>query len=240
MKFLPCLLLLLLVSCGPSDAKTPEKRRSGNPESIQFFETYSLKDISAEWQEACKYSAKTDPSAKGEVSLDEIGFLGLRNLIRISDNTGALCYVNENDRSAVDSILAIPEMAKLFPKDLQFMWALHPHTSEKPAFYELFAVKTPSNKSARIDGRHIVESVPQTDKNTGTILIQLTMTEEGSSEWERMTNDNLNKFIAITMNKRVLSCPLVMTVITGGKTQISGNFSMEEAAELSDQINGKR
>lgn len=240
MKFLPFLLLVLLVSCGASNEKTPTKRKKTNPESIGFFETYSLNDISAEWMEACKYSAQTDPLANGrEISLDEIGFRGLRNLIRISENTGAICYVQDQDRFAVDSILAIPELAKLFPKDLSFKWSLYPKTGESPAFYELFAIKMPKNQKARIDGRHIEESVPGTDKNTGMVNISITMTNEGASEWEIMTRDNVNRFIAITIADKVISCPKVMMAITGGETQISGNFSMEEAGEISDLINAR-
>lgn len=240
MKFLPFLLLLLLVSCGASDAKTPVEQRNGNPESIQFFETYTLKDISAEWLEACKYSAETDPLApRGKVTSDQIGFLGLRNLVRIpGGDLGPVCYVEKSNRFAVDSILSIPEIAKLFPKDLTFMWSLNPQTGDSPALYELFAIKMPKNKQARIDGRHIAESVPETDQNTGSVIINVQMTKEGAVEWESMTRDNTNRFIAMVVNQKVLSCPKVMMAIKGGKTQIAGNFSMEEAGQISDLING--
>lgn len=241
MKLLPFLLLIGLVSCGSSTEEIPAKRKNANPENIRFFETYSLKDISGEWLAACKYSAQMDaPANKGEIPLNEMGFRGLRNLVRMAENTGAIGYVQGSDRLAVDSLLANPEIAKMFPKDLVFMWALNPtETGTSPGFYELFAIKMPPGKKARIDGRHIEESVPATDENTNIVTINITMNKEGGHEWELMTRDNINRFIAIVLKDKVLSCPLVMMAITGGKTQISGNFTLEQAGIISDQINGK-
>lgn len=238
MKLIPILLLFALYSCGP-DSSQNERLKNIKPVNIQFFETYTVNDISSQWLAACKWSAETDSlAAQGEVPLDQIGFRGLRALVRFTENPGLLGFSLEKDVSKVDSILAIPEIAKLFPKDLEFMWSLNPEKMENAqSFYNLYAVKIPAGKKARIDGRHIVEAVPDMDNTNGRMIINLSMTKDGEAEWELMTRDNINRCIAITMDKKVISCPLVMSVIAGGKTQISGNFSMEEAGKLSDQIN---
>jgi SecD/SecF fusion protein len=206
--------------------------------NIQFFETYTLNEISAQWLAACKLSAADTLAEQGEVPLDQIGFKGLRALLRYTETNGPLGFAQEKDIYKVDSILAIPEIAKLFPKDLEFMWSLNPENmGNAQRFYNLYAVKVPAGKKARVDGRHIVEAVPETDNRTGSILINIEMTKDGAYEWELMTQENINRCIAITMDKKVISCPIVVMAITEGKTQISGNFSMEEAGNLSDQIN---
>ncbi|MDF3028207.1 MAG: protein-export rane protein SecD [Fluviicola sp.] len=237
MKLLSFALLFVLYSCGPSSSQN-ERLKNIKPVNIQFFETYTLNEISAQWLAACKLSAADTLAEQGEVPLDQIGFKGLRALLRYTENNGPLGFALKEDMFKVDSILAIPEIAKLFPKDLEFMWALNPEKmGDDQSFYNLYAVKVPAGKKARVDGRHIVEAVPKTDKVNGGIIISISMTKDGTDAWKLMTEQNLNRCIAITMDKKVISCPLVMTVISGGDTQISGNFSMEEAGNLSDQIN---
>lgn len=237
MKLIPFLFLFACYSCGP-DSSQNERLKNIKPVNIQFFETYSLNEISSQWLAACKLSAEDTLVARGEVPLDQIGFRGLRALLRYTKNPGPLGFALEKDISKVDSILAIPEIAKLFPKDLEFMWSLNPEEMENAqSFYNLYAVKVPAGKKARIDGRHIVEAVPEMNNTNGSMVINISMTQAGTDEWKLMTENNINRCIAITMDKKVISCPLVMSVITGGKTQISGNFSMEEAGKLCDQIN---
>lgn len=237
-SFLPFLLIAALCACGSATDTKNKRKNHAKAGNLEFFETYQIRDISREWQEACKLSAEADTLAlQGEIPLDQIELRGLKGLVRIGE-TNALGYVKKSDMAEVGSILTTPEIAALFPKDLRFMWSMNPFTEDNSGtFYELFAVKATPGKKARINGSHILESVPETDPNTGKPNINLTMTKEGSHEWESMTRENTNRFIAITLDQQVLSCPKVLMTIAGGKTQISGNFSMEEAGELSDRIN---
>jgi len=208
------------------------------PVNIQFFETYSRNEISSQWLEACKLSASDTLVTLGEVPLDQTGFRGLRSFVRFAEINGPLGFAMEKDVYKVDSILAIPGIAQLFPADLEFMWSLNPEKMENTQrLYHLYAVKVPAGNKARIDGRHIVEAVPDMDNRTGHMIININMTKDGTFEWELMTRDNINRCIAITLDKKVISCPLVMMAIAGGKTQISGNFSVDEAKNIADQIN---
>jgi hypothetical protein len=237
MKLIPFLLLFALYSCGAKSSQN-ERLKNVKPVNIQFFETYTLNEISSQWLAACKLSAEDTLVPQGEVTLDQIGFKGLRALLRYAENPGPIGFALEKDIFKVDSILAIPEIAKLFPKDLEFMWALNPEkTGNAPGYYSLYAIKVPAGKKARVDGRHVVEAVPEIDNRTGSVIINIEMTKDGTDEWKLMTQENINRCIAITMDKKVISCPMVVMAITEGKTQISGNFSMEEAGNLSDQIN---
>jgi SecD/SecF fusion protein len=64
------------------------------------------------------------------------------------------------------------------------------------------------------------------------------MTEEGAEKWAEMTSDNVNKIVAITMDDVVYSAPRVINAITGGNTQISGSFTIDEAKDLAGLLNG--
>ena len=72
----------------------------------------------------------------------------------------------------------------------------------------------------------------------GEITINLSMTDAGADVWSRMTSENVGRIIAITINDVVYSAPVVRTAITGGNTQISGNFTFDEANELVELLNG--
>ena len=70
-------------------------------------------------------------------------------------------------------------------------------------------------------------------------VVALTFTEEGAKAFERGTEKYLNDFISIVLDGTVISCPMVRTVISGGKAQIAGMNSYEEAKELADALNGQ-
>ena len=64
------------------------------------------------------------------------------------------------------------------------------------------------------------------------------MTNEGADEWGRMTTENKDRIIAITMDSVVYSAPRVINPILNGNTQISGSFTFQEAEDLAGLLNG--
>jgi SecD/SecF fusion protein len=64
------------------------------------------------------------------------------------------------------------------------------------------------------------------------------MTIEGSEKWAEMTQENIQRQVAITMDNVVYSAPVVQNAITGGNTEITGDFTIEEATDLSGLLNG--
>jgi hypothetical protein len=238
MKLIPILLLLLLFSCGNEPALT--KKKTENPVTLQFFETYSMDDIRESWESVFSSTPKGTQVNAGKDSSDQFlinGFLP----ITVNQFNTVIAFVKTSDVRKIDSILAIPEVSKRFPEDLQFMWRINP-TEFLPEFkgYELYAVKVPKNRKAPIDSRDILESVPALDnENPDWVDIHVTMTEAGSKKLEAFTKKNLMKHIAITLDGKVVSCSQVWTVITNGM-EIDGAFSMEQAGDLSDRINNGR
>ena len=87
-------------------------------------------------------------------------------------------------------------------------------------------------------GRDIKNASTGYDQNEGKITVDLQMTEEGADKWSQMTQENTGRVISITMDDVVYSAPRVNEAIKGGRTQISGSFSINEAKDLSGLLNG--
>ncbi|MCF0146546.1 MAG: protein translocase subunit SecDF, partial [Eubacterium sp.] len=82
------------------------------------------------------------------------------------------------------------------------------------------------------------EGVAYTDNTTGQheYVVELTLTPEGTTKFAEATQENLGKQIAIVYDGEVISAPVVQSVITGGKAQITGMESIETARELASFI----
>jgi SecD/SecF fusion protein len=93
----------------------------------------------------------------------------------------------------------------------------------------------PYGNEAKIDGRHIV-SANAAKSYDGRPVIRIAMDTKGSHEWKIMTTNNIGKAIAIVIDDHVITCPVVTNAITGGETEISGNFTVKEAEELAARI----
>ena len=239
MKLIPFLSLLLLCSCGPSTDVEVSVAKNVKPVNIQFFEAYNRYEILNSWQNASKWFHEKDTSSKQNQELLK-DVIGLENWVSFR-NEGAFGYVEEEDIQSVNSILDHPEVKAMFPKDLQFMWSFGvEETLNYKKTYGLYAVKIPKGGEAKIDGRHIKDAFASISEYNKMPIITLTMTSEGTHDWEIMTRDNIGRSIAITLDKKVLSCPKVMDRIAGGNTEIAGNFTKQQAEELAAQIKAGR
>lgn len=75
------------------------------------------------------------------------------------------------------------------------------------------------------------------DQTTGKPTIAIEFTEEGAQKFERLTEKNIGKPLPIMLDFQPISSPVVQDKITGGSAQITGDFSLEEAKNLSIQLN---
>ena len=153
-------------------------------------------------------------------------------------------YAEKNRKAIIDTMLARPEAKAQFPRDLTFAWSKDPitdPTTKKPTnVYELYALKKEGNRSqAPLNGDHVIQAFEDSDQNTGKIVVSLRMDGEGAKTWAAMTTkaaqDN-NREIAIVLDDEVISCPGVNEPITGGSSQISGSFNLEEAKDLANLL----
>ena len=117
------------------------------------------------------------------------------------------------------------------------MWSVKP-ASFADNYYELIAIKA-SNRDGKapLDGEVVTDArVTTNDRRGGSPTVSMTMNAEGANIWARLTKENIGKQIAIVLDGTVYSYPTVNGEITGGSSEISGNFTMEEATDLTNVL----
>jgi SecD/SecF fusion protein len=145
-------------------------------------------------------------------------------------------YAQVADTSILNSRLNHPVFKENFPEDLTLMWSakeiLDDNKQETGLLY-LYAIKTPVD-GAPVDGEDIDNSYVRNDYGKNSVVMR--MTPEGSEKWGELTAKNLEKQVAITMDNLVFSAPVVQEKMTDNAS-ITGNFSIEEAKDLSGLLN---
>ena len=140
-------------------------------------------------------------------------------------------YAHFSDTAKVNKILNMPEVKALFPDDLIPMWSVKPFANNQ---YELVAIKASLDGEAALDGERGQKFITdaRVQYNGASPEVSMSMSAEAAKVWARLTKDNINRQIAIVLDNMVYSHPVVNTEITGGNSQISGNFTLEEAEDL--------
>jgi SecD/SecF fusion protein len=138
-------------------------------------------------------------------------------------------YVIDNNRDRVMRLLARPDVQRLIPADMEFLWSAKIDVgTEGRKFYHLFAVK----RVPELTGGVIVDARTGVDPETNRPIVNMEMNSEGAREWARITGANVKKRIAISLDNAVFSAPQVINKIVGGRSQITGMESPNEARLL--------
>ncbi|MFZ2484878.1 MAG: protein translocase subunit SecD [Minisyncoccia bacterium] len=90
---------------------------------------------------------------------------------------------------------------------------------------------------AELTGQYLARAMVEFDPNTGVALVGLEFTSEGADIFARITRDNIGKPLAVVLDGTILSAPTIQSEITGGKAQITGNFTPDEAKSLVRNLN---
>lgn len=147
----------------------------------------------------------------------------------------AIASVEQKDTSIANQYLAMDIVKNNFPSNIKFLYGLgqkNDKTGER--YFDLYAIKTvPGSDKAKLEGEGVEDSKADYDEH-GRPAIKVTMTPTGSRIWARLTADNVNRPMAIVLDDIVYSAPNVMGPIEGGNTEISGNFTVQEAQDLAN------
>ena len=140
------------------------------------------------------------------------------------------------DTARVNDYLAMNQIKSLFPRELKFYWSQSPHKWDQTnTLYELHAIKiTTRDGRAPLTGDVITAARPSTGVTGADIKVDFSMNAEGAKIWQRMTRDNVNRCIAVVLDDYVRSYPRVVNEIAGGNTEITGDFTLEEAEDLAN------
>ncbi len=148
----------------------------------------------------------------------------------------AIGYINSKDTARLNDYLSLDLVKAKFPPNLVFMYGKMEMQSTDPKASDiltLYAVKALDNGQAELEGDHISSATQDYDEK-GKIAIKMNMDKIGTNIWAKMTTRNVGKPIAIVLDNFVYSAPNVNDPITTGNSQITGNYTLKEAKDLSE------
>ncbi len=147
-------------------------------------------------------------------------------------------YAHYADTAKINKYFAMPKVKQLFPPEFKPMWAVKASPFfESESIFELVAIKATSRDGkAPLDGGAVTDARVQYGNTGGNPEVSMSMNAEGANTWARMTKDNIGKQIAIVLDGMVYSYPTVQSEIAGGSSQITGNFTLEEAEDLANVL----
>lgn len=200
-------------------------QRSAN---LEFYEMY----------DAAEYA----PALQAAIAADTTGvFGGKLQLIGQGPRVG---FARAKDKEAIMQYLTQPSVRALFPNTLKFAWS---NKAIKPDYvgglkdvYELVALRTDLDpetheQKPRMNGDNIVDASTDFDQMRGQ-TVNMRMNAEGARQWAAVTRANVGKPVAIVLDDVVYSYPNINTVIEGGSSEITGDFTVQEAQDLANVL----
>ncbi|MFB3133504.1 MAG: protein translocase subunit SecD [Rhodothermales bacterium] len=140
-----------------------------------------------------------------------------------------LGHVSERDTAAFNVLLADPKIVELLPRDVVLLYTSNPERIDAGVeFYGVLGVK----RDVELTGEVITDARVAFDPQTNVPEVSMTMNSEGSRTWARITGANVGKNVAIVLDGVVYSYPNVIQKIVGGRSQITGLDSREEAQDI--------
>lgn len=147
--------------------------------------------------------------------------------------------VNTQDTHRVKEIFRMPEIQSELRDDIKLLWGNKPN---KQGFWELYAMKVdPTAPEAPLTGEVVTDAYQGYDQLTGQPNVQMSMNNAGTRIWDKLTarlapkgDPNSAGYVAVVLDDVVYSCPRVNDRISGGRTEISGDFDIKEAQDLAN------
>ena len=161
-------------------------------------------------------------------------------LIPASPGSHALFRVSIKDTAELGGYLRMPEIRRLLPSDIQFAkFVWERPSSADVEIVELYALKSNRDGVPRISGDVVSDARGEFDQFNNAV-VSMSMNSKGSKLWEKLTSDaNINETgIAVVLDNKVYTAPGCSVVggISGGRTEISGNFSVNETKDIANVL----
>ena len=151
-------------------------------------------------------------------------------------------YANLRDTAEINKLIYSDLAKQVLPSDVKLLWGAKPADgiSAKNVF-ELYALKvTQTNGRAPLEGDVITDAKDEFDQTYGRPSVSMSMNSDGARRWAALTKANVGKAIAIVLDGVVYSAPRVNGEITGGNSQITGNFTIEDTKDLANTLKSGR
>lgn len=143
--------------------------------------------------------------------------------------------VHYTDTARVMEILNSSIAKSILPRELRLRWTVKA-VDDADIYYQLVALKAQTNGRPSMEGDVITDARADFGQTSAFANVSMSMNAEGARDWQRITRDNIGKSIAIVLDGYVYSFPTVQNEIAGGNSQITGNFTVEEAKDLANTL----
>jgi SecD/SecF fusion protein len=209
--------------------------------NLEFFEVYTLKEIASDL-------AAFSQAYEAQDTVNHTNLIALLGGLNTNSPSPVIGTVRPTDRAMVDSILNSPLAKQKLPSDFSAVWQVK--ATEYPVadangnpvkkdngeykttpYWQLVALKG----DAALEGDAVTSASSEYDNMQGNI-VNMVMNDRGAQAWATLTRNNIGRPIAIVLDNNVYSYPNVNNEITGGRSQITGNFSPEEANDLANVL----
>ena len=201
--------------------------------NLEFFEVYLGNEIAGDFATfANTYAAN-----------DTVNHLDIRSLgVQPQNGTPVIGLVSTENKALVDSILNSDIARQKLPNDFTAVWEVNPiyvangnrvekGTSGAVPYWNLIALKG----DAALEGDAVTSASVESDAFKGQ-TVNMKMNDRGAREWANLTRNNIGRPLAIVLDNAVYSYPNVNNEITGGSSEITGNFSAAEANDLANVL----
>jgi len=183
---------------------------------------------------------ESDTTQSADQFFDENPFFALM-FPNVDQQTGnvregpALGSCNVKDTAELNSLLNDEKIKSFFPSDVKFAYEVKPFDDEG-RFIQLIALRSISKSSseAAMDGEVVTDASQSFAEFGNTADVSMSMNKEGARKWKKLTGDNIGKSVAIVLDNYVYSFPTVQAQISGGRSSITGNFTVNEAKDLAN------
>ena len=198
------------------------------------------KAVSAADSLAAALKGDTTDTEKPSVNMEELKKqYPLLSMLQLnsSGQGPVIGYANYKDTADINKYLAMPEIKAELPKDLRLKWGVSPSEFDKKGqTFELYAIKsTERNGKAPLEGDVVTDAKDEFDQYSKP-AVSMTMNSDGARRWAQLTKQNIGRSIAIVLDNYVYSAPNVNSEITGGRSQITGHFTPEQAKDLANVL----
>lgn len=159
------------------------------------------------------------------------------------NKSAILGFAAVQDTDRVNEYLNDPKIQSLLvgnQRYTKFLWSAKPDGG----YLYLFAAKSNREGEPALTGDVVVDARQDFDRGNRAI-VSMSMNARGAREWARITREAAgvpnddgadNRSVAVVLDDYVYSFPVVQNEITAGQTQITGNFTVEEAQDLANKL----
>ena len=211
------------------EVKKEEKKADDVEALVEGLEADSLAQAEADQKAAVEEFKKNNPLfAIMQMSVNQATGQAYRGPV-----VGTVHYT---DTAKVMAMLTSQVAKSVLPRELKLCWTVKA-IDAADAYYQLVALKSQANGRPSLEGDVITDARADFGQTSAYANVSMTMNAEGARDWQRITRDNIGKSIAIVLDGYVYSFPTVQNEIAGGSSQITGNFTVEEAKDLANTLN---